>query len=103
MAGCSVVEAANGSAAIEMVRATEQPIDLILLDLTMPGATAREVLDEVHRSRPTVKVVLMSAYSDEDAPPSPQVAGFIRKPFSARELTDLVIKTIAAGRLIGAS
>jgi signal transduction histidine kinase len=103
MVGCSVVEAGNGSAAIELVRAAEQPIDVILLDLTMPGATAREVLDEVHRNRPTVKVVLMSAYSAEGAPPSPQVAGFIRKPFSARELTDLVVKTIAASRLIGAS
>jgi two-component system cell cycle sensor histidine kinase/response regulator CckA len=91
--GFSVIEAGNGSAALDVVRSHGNSIEAILLDLTIPGATSSEVVEDAQRIRPGVPLVLMSAYSKEMAPPSLNVAavkGFIRKPFRTSELVQLL-------------
>jgi PAS domain S-box-containing protein len=90
--GFEVLEAGNGSAAIRLLRANGDRIDVILLDMTIPGPSSREVVAEAVQTRPDVSVVLTSAYSEEmikDAMGAPQIHGFIRKPF---RLGDLVQK-----------
>jgi DNA-binding NtrC family response regulator len=82
-------EAANGSAAIDLLRASGGKIELMLLDLTIPGASSQEVLDEAAIAQPNLKVVLTSAHSEEVAKPimrAPLVCGFIRKPFKIADL-----------------
>jgi PAS domain S-box-containing protein len=79
-----VLEAANGSAAMDLLRAIGSQIDLILLDLTVPGPSSREVAAEYVKARSDGKVILTSAYSEETARKIvsvPQIRGFIRKPF----------------------
>lgn len=88
--GFETVEAASGSAAIDLLRTKGDEIDLILLDLTIPGAASQEIVDEAALSRPNVKIILTSAYSEEEVKPTmrtPVVGGFIRKPF---KLADVV-------------
>jgi two-component system, cell cycle sensor histidine kinase and response regulator CckA len=83
--GLEVVEAASGSTAIDLLRARGGEIDLMLLDLTIPGSSSQEVLAEAAREQPNVKVILTSAYSEEVAKPmmlATLVCGFIRKPFT---------------------
>jgi CheY-like chemotaxis protein/two-component sensor histidine kinase len=99
--GFSVIEAGDGSAALDLVRNYGSSIAVILLDLTIPGAPSSEVVREAHRIRPGATVVLMSAYSREMVPPSlnvPEVTGFIRKPFHTRDLVQLLQETISAER-----
>ena len=87
--GFEVLEAANGSAAIDLLRANVKRIDLSLLDLTIPGASSAQVVAEAAQTRPDIRVILTSAYSQEmvTAPLSaPQICGFIRKPFQLGEL-----------------
>jgi PAS domain S-box-containing protein len=99
--GFSVIEAGNGSAALDLVRIYRNSIEVILLDLTIPGAPSSEVVAEAGRIRPGVTVVLMSAYSREMVPPSlnvPEVKGFIRKPFQTNALVHLLRDAIAADR-----
>ena len=91
--GFSVVEASNGHAAVELFRAKEPEIDVVLLDLTLPSMSGPEVLEEMRRMRPDVKVILTSAYGQEmvmksvgGQPPW----GYIRKPYSPNELADLL-------------
>ena len=82
--GFEVLEAANGSAAIELLWANRGKVDLILLDMTIPGASSREVVAEAEQIRPDVRVVLTSAYSEERLTPltnTSKIRGFIRKPF----------------------
>src|SRR5262249_50656534 len=89
-AGLGVLEASNGSAAIDLLHAHEAKIDVMLLDVTIPGASSNQVLSEAAQVRPNIRVVLTSAYSQELLAPflsASQVGGFLRKPF---ELTDLV-------------
>lgn len=87
--GFGVLEAPDGSSAINLLHSAANQIDLILLDATIPGASAAEVLAHAVRSRPDVKLILTSAYSQEMLP-APlsvlKVHGFIRKPFQVGEL-----------------
>jgi CheY-like chemotaxis protein len=82
-AGFRVLQVDNGSEAIELLQGTGE-IDAILLDLTIPGAPSQEVLAEALQVRPSTKIILMSAYSEETARKvlnGPQIGGFVRKPF----------------------
>jgi PAS domain S-box-containing protein len=88
--GFRVSEAAEGSAAIDVLRKKTGAVDAILLDLTLPGMSSRDVIAEAARIRPDVKIILTSAYSRERAArelTTPQVKAFIRKPYQIGELT----------------
>jgi CheY-like chemotaxis protein len=96
--GFAVVEAGDGSAAIDRLRGHQDNIDIILLDMTIPGASSREVITEAQRIRPDTKVILTSAYSREMATASvdtPQIRGFIRKPFRLDDLVQLLRDTLS--------
>jgi PAS domain S-box-containing protein len=83
-AGFRVLEVDNGSDAIELLRVNCGAIDVLLLDLTIPGAPSHEVLAEAVRAGPNMKVILTSAYNEDIAHAvlnAPQVRGFVRKPF----------------------
>jgi DNA-binding NtrC family response regulator len=82
--GFEVLEAGDGFSAISLLRTNAGRIDVILLDLTIPGASSDEVVAEAAQIRPGIRVILTSAYSHEmtkDAVSAPQVTSFIRKPF----------------------
>jgi CheY-like chemotaxis protein len=89
-AGFKVLQVDNGSAAIELLRAYKDHIDVVLLDLTIPGAPSHEVLAKAVLTRANVKIILTSAYSEETARRTvlngPQIAGFVRKPFQFSNL-----------------
>ncbi len=81
----SIIDAGDGNAATDLLRSRKDEIDVILLDMTLPGMSSHEVIAEAQRIRPDVKVILTTAYSREMAAPSfaaPQVKAFIRKPIS---------------------
>jgi CheY-like chemotaxis protein/two-component sensor histidine kinase len=87
--GFDVFEAGNGTAAIDLLHAHGTEIDAILLDMTIPGHSSADVLAEAAMIRPTLKVLLTSAYTEEMVTKgleSPLVLGFIRKPFQLTTL-----------------
>ena len=84
--GFRVVTAADGGAALAMVR-REKP-DLIVLDLLLPGMDGREVC-RILRNESDVPIIMLTALSEE----SDQIVGleigaddYIVKPFSPRAL-----------------
>jgi signal transduction histidine kinase/ligand-binding sensor domain-containing protein/CheY-like chemotaxis protein len=98
-AGFTVLEAANGTVAIDLLRAEHNKIDLILLDMTIPGASSHEVVAEAAQLRPDVRVILTSAYSQEMLTPpmsAAQIQGFIRKPYELGELIQTLRKAASA-------
>jgi two-component system, cell cycle sensor histidine kinase and response regulator CckA len=87
--GFEVFEAADGSSAIDLLRANGREIDVILLDMTIPGPSSREVVVEAVKVRPDISVILTSAYSREmiaGAIDAPQIRDFIRKPYKFGDL-----------------
>jgi signal transduction histidine kinase/ligand-binding sensor domain-containing protein/CheY-like chemotaxis protein len=94
-AGFEVLEAADGCSAIDLLRANGRKIDLMLLDMTIPGASSQDVVAEAAKARPDTRVVLTSAYSREmiaGAMNGPQIRGFIRKPYQLGDLVQTLRK-----------
>jgi DNA-binding NarL/FixJ family response regulator len=97
--GAEVLEAANASAAIDLVRTKANQINVILLDLSIPGPPSQEVLAEAAQSRPDLKVILTSAYSEEMASASmgsPIIRSFIRKPFPLEDLVQTLRNVLSS-------
>jgi two-component system, cell cycle sensor histidine kinase and response regulator CckA len=91
--GLSVIEAADGFAALEAIRA-RRAIDVLFLDITLPGAPSQEVLMEARRLRPNMKVIVTSAYTEEMAAALLQVKveHFLRKPYRLVELIESILQ-----------
>ncbi len=86
-AGYRTLAAEGGQSALALIE--QEDIDLVLSDLRMPGMTGRELLAEIKRIRPTLPVVLMTAYSTvKDAVQAIKEGAFdyIDKPFEMEEL-----------------
>jgi CheY-like chemotaxis protein len=93
--GTSVIEAPDGSAALDVIRNRQCPLDVVVLDITIPGASSREVFQEAMRLRPEMKVIITSAYTEAMAAASLQgpIQQFLRKPYRLGELVDLILST----------
>ncbi|HEY2074088.1 MAG TPA: ATP-binding protein [Gaiellaceae bacterium] len=78
----------NGYEAFDFVRNSNEPLDLLLTDLVMPGLSGREVAAMIEDLRPGIAVLFMSGYADgavlSDADGS--MSSFVRKPFGGDEL-----------------
>jgi PAS domain S-box-containing protein len=97
--GFSVLEACDGSTAMDLIRTHANDIDVIVLDVTLPGMSSREILEETGRIRPELKVILTSAYGKETATAAVaglQVERFIRKPFQFAELVGELQNALSA-------
>jgi signal transduction histidine kinase len=89
--GYRVLCAASGPEALEIHRA--ETVDLVLLDLMMPGMDGLEVLAALRKLDAAVRVVLMSGYVAEDRRDqlaAESTAAFLRKPFTLADLEALV-------------
>jgi CheY-like chemotaxis protein len=104
--GFSVIQASSGSSALEVIRECKDSIHAMLLDVTLPGASSREVLEEAQRLRPDVVAILTSAYGREKATASfagLTVEHFIRKPFQVDDLVTLLQHTLSVRSSTGAN
>lgn len=59
-----VLTAASGEDALEVVKKTH--VDLVLLDLSMPGLNGVETFRELHAIQPGLPVVIVTGYPDSD-------------------------------------
>ncbi len=91
--GLAVIEAGDGRTAFDLLRNHEGKIDVLLLDMTIPGTPSDELVKEARRIRPEIKIILTSAYQQKmvmNRIESPQVRAFIRKPFRFDEVLRLL-------------
>jgi PAS domain S-box-containing protein len=97
--GYDVLAARSGAEALEIYRERGMAIDLVILDMIMPGMGGGEVFDGLKAIDPDVKVILSSGYSLEGKASvimARGCAGFIQKPFSMAELSAKVAATLAS-------
>lgn len=86
--GFSVVGAFSGEEAIE--RLNEGPIDVMLLDVLLPGLTGLEVLRRAKEGHPHVRVIVVTAVDEEDVHETARRYGadaVISKPFDFSDAT----------------
>jgi len=87
--GLRTLTAVDGRSGVEAFAENPGSIDAVLLDRTMPGLTGEEVVAELRKIDPNVRIVLASGYSEERASVdfhSNDLAGFLQKPFVPEEL-----------------
>jgi two-component system cell cycle sensor histidine kinase/response regulator CckA len=85
-AGARVLEAADGVEALQVSRAHDGPIDLVVSDVVMPRMSAAALSSQLAIDRPTTKVLYISGYPDA-ASTGAQITGpFLAKPFTRSEL-----------------
>lgn len=96
--GYRVLRATSGDEALAIYREQQKSIDIVILDMLMPGKNGRETFHDLQSINPDVKVIIATGYSDgEDSYSVLQdgVAGFIRKPFDHAEFSRLVQNVLA--------
>lgn len=96
--GYTVLVAAEGSVGVEMYRERHEMIDLVILDMIMPGMGGREAYTRIREIDGTAKVIVSSGFSREsDIIEMKKIGlrGFIGKPFRLAELSQLIAGVIS--------
>jgi two-component system, cell cycle sensor histidine kinase and response regulator CckA len=92
--GYNVLEARDGPQAISISDQTHKgPIDMLISDILMPNTDGRDLAHQLLRSRPDLKVLLMSGFAETistEGRPHDQSFRFLGKPFVPSELKTLV-------------
>jgi CheY-like chemotaxis protein len=88
--GYRVLIARDGKEAVKVYRKHQDDIDVVMLDMIMPGMGGGEAYDRIKKINPDAKVLLLSGFSiDGEASDILERGcdGFIQKPFTVRELS----------------
>ena len=88
---------------MDVIRARKDEIDVLLLDVTLPGASSREVHDEAKRLRPDLPVIVTSAKSEEMSAASMAtgIERFLRKPFRLGDPINMIREIVSSERARG--
>jgi len=95
--GYRVLAAKDGNEAVEIYGKNIGEIDIVVLDMIIPGMGGGEVYERLKETDPNVKVLLSSGYAiDGEATKIMQRGcnGFIQKPFHMKELSDKINEII---------
>jgi len=96
--GYTVLEAASGVEALQIIQARQEPVDLVVSDVVMPEMDGPTLLGELRKLHPDLKVIFVSGYA-EDAfrknLPEGEEFNFLAKPFSLKQLVEAVKQAVA--------
>ncbi|MHB9097600.1 MAG: PAS domain S-box protein [Syntrophales bacterium] len=88
--GYRVYAAGSGQEALAVFRERREEIDLVILDMIMPGISGGETFDRLREINPSIKVLLSSGYSINGEAKTIMERGcngFLQKPFHLEKLS----------------
>jgi CheY-like chemotaxis protein len=97
MLGYHIYAAGSGQEALAIYSERGSEIDLVVMDMIMPGIGGGKTFDYLKEMNPNVKVILASGYSANGEARSIMDRGcraFIQKPFQLHELTSRIRKIL---------
>ncbi len=97
--GYTVVTAEDGQRALDYYRRHWQDIDLVIADMIMPNMGGLDCLRNLKDINPALKAILATGYSHDaidDKAPNAHILGFLQKPFTFQELSELVASVTQA-------
>ena len=97
--GYRVMEADSGEEALEVFRNNSDRVDLVLMDLGMPGMGGRKCFEALREMKPQLKIVITSGYALEEperALVSSGKAAYVSKPYILKDLLH-TIRTVLDG------
>jgi len=100
--GFNTIVAASGEECLEVIQEKKNDIDLIILDLVMPGLNGQQTLEELHKREINVPVILTTGFALSDLPKNPaelqHAEAVITKPFDLEKLR-VVIQNVLGNKL----
>lgn len=97
-------EAKTAQETIEHVR--RQHWDVIILDISMPGKSGLDILDDLRRLRPKLPVLLLTMHPEQQYARralKAGAAGYLTKDGVPEELKEAIKKIVAGGRYVSAT
>jgi len=97
-------EAKTAQETLEHVR--RQDWDVVILDISMPGKSGLDILDDLHRLRPKLPVLLLSMHPESQYARralKSGAAGYLTKESVPEELKEAVRRVQAGGRYVSAT
>ncbi len=97
--GYSASVVSGGEPGIQYIR-EHQDLSLVLLDMSMPGMSGRQVLEQLKTIRPELPVIICSGYSEDEVYrqfSGLQLAGVLQKPFTTAVLLEKVRSVLDKG------
>jgi DNA-binding NarL/FixJ family response regulator len=86
--------------------ARNQDWDLVILDISMPGKSGLDILDDLKRLRPKLPILLLSMHPEQQFARRALIAGaagYLTKDSVTEELKEAVKKIVAGGRYVSAT
>jgi nitrogen regulation protein NR(I) len=99
--GYQVLTAKSAEEAFQVL--SRESLDLVIMDIRMPGMTGLEAISRFKQSYPKLPVILMTAFGTVDTAIEAMKAGayeYLIKPFDIPEMKDLVRKALEVSRLM---
>ena len=93
-----ILEAPDGTKALEIFKEQHGSIDLVILDMIMPGIKGDEVLREMRLIQKDVKVIISSGFMSEeqrDSLKKYKVDAFLDKPFRDKDVIHTIIEVLS--------
>ena len=87
--GFDVIATSSGEEALELLRSGNPPVDIVLLDLSMPGLSGERVLRAIRGFRRELPVIIASGYATVESQASWNAAGaqgFVAKPYRIQDV-----------------
>jgi PAS domain S-box-containing protein len=88
--GYHVLAAENGALAIDVAKSHRGPIHAMISDVIMPGLNGPDVYEQISQTRPDIRVLFMSGYTDHAALHAHLIeagSSFLGKPFTRHDLS----------------
>ncbi|MFO7570708.1 MAG: PAS domain S-box protein [Smithellaceae bacterium] len=100
--GYEVLNASTGEEAAEVYRENSERIDLVIMDMIMPGGGGGPAVDKISEINPEVRVLLSSGYSlngmIKEVMDRGGIRSFIQKPFLINELSEKIREILAKSK-----
>jgi two-component system, cell cycle sensor histidine kinase and response regulator CckA len=95
--GYTVLEAADGPEALEVIGSYGSPIHLLLTDVIMPRMNGGELAERLRVTHPRLRMIFMSGYTDDAIVNRiERLAVFLAKPFTSLALVHKVREVLEA-------
>ena len=90
----------SGDEAVRVMKSVQKPLDLVILDWSMPGMSGQECFKELRSLDPRLRVLIASGHAVDGIPEETLEAlgvGFVQKPFSVAALSQAIAQVAHLG------
>lgn len=99
---CRVLTAEDGMEALNVLDTSFIDVDVVFLDINMPGMGGIETLTKIKKISTNIPVIIMTAFSDSDTAIEAMKEGafdYLTKPLDGKQLKEVIEKALSSSRL----